>query len=124
MHVGARDPSNRRESWSVALQIAQNLVDLPLKLRGRLKSVLRLLGEHFFQEHRNSRMEFGKNIGRERMSQVLIDHTDHRTVKRRAAGEREPERRAERIDVRPNIDLLFFQLLRAGKMWCTDKSTH
>ena len=35
-----------------------------------------------------------------------------------------PERRAEGIDIRPNIDLLFFQLLRTREMRRTDKSAH
>src|SRR5712691_10407011 len=49
--------SNRRESRRLTLQIAQNIIEFPFQIRGRLKSILWTLGEHFFQKGRDPRME-------------------------------------------------------------------
>src|ERR1700732_4805047 len=69
-------------------------------------------------------MNGGEYFGRERVIQMLIDHTDHRTLKRGTTGEHEPESCPERVDIRPDVDLFFLQLFRAGKMGGSDKSSH
>src|SRR6266516_1222785 len=41
----------------------------------------------------------------------------------RFSGEREPERRAERVNVRTRIDWAASKLLRAGEIWCANESS-
>ena len=55
---------------------------------------------------------------------MLAHHLRHRAGKRRLPGEHVPERDAERIDVRPGIDFLFLELLRAGEMRRADEAAH
>ena len=52
---------------------------------------------------------------------VLRDYLKRLTHKRRLAGEHEPERAAERINVAPEIDYAVGELFRAGKAGCADQ---
>src|ERR1700730_8737405 len=115
---------HRRESRRLTLQVAQNIIEFPFQIRRRLKSVLWMLRQHFFQKRRDPRMELHEDVGWQLLVQVLIDDSGHRTLERRPSREHEPEGRAKGIDVRPDIYLLFLQLLRARKVWRPDKSAH
>ena len=53
---------------------------------------------------------------------MLAHHLRHRARERRLPGEHVPERDAERIDVRADVDLALFELLRAGKMRRADEA--
>src|ERR1700730_7094718 len=54
---------------------------------------------------------------------MLMDDTRDRTLKRWVTQQHIPKGRPQRINVRPDIDGLFFQLLRTGEMWGTNESS-
>ena len=63
-------------------------------------------------------------LERRRLVQVLAHHLGERTAEGHLPGEHIPQRHPQRVDVRANIDLLFLELLRAGKVRGADKSPH
>ena len=55
---------------------------------------------------------------------MLTHYLRDRSAKRGAARKHVPKSDAQRIDVRANVDFLFFELLRAGEMRGADEAAH
>src|ERR1700730_3249764 len=55
---------------------------------------------------------------------MLIDDAGHRPLKRRSSGQHEPKRRAERVEIRTDVDLSLLQLLRTREVRGADKTPH
>src|SRR6516162_6580427 len=68
-------------------------------------------------------MQLAKNVDRQRLTQMLIDHAGNRPLKWRPPGQHEPKSRAQRINIRADVDLFLLQLFGTREMGCTDKSS-
>src|SRR6516162_2712769 len=69
-------------------------------------------------------MQLAKNVDRQRLTQMLIDHAGNRPLKWRPPGQHEPKSRAQRINIRADVDLFLLQLFGTREMGRTDKSSH
>ena len=103
--------------------IAPVIVGIAFKSSARiLKTSRRIFLEEHVEQNDNRLRDTLQLVNRQRRMQVFVHQLGGGASEWRLAGQHLPKRRAQRVQIRADIDLHSRELLGTGKLWRPDES--